>query len=159
MTIGDFRHGILAHNIFTAYIKPQTDAYGSSTGNELITVQSGLYVRDNVSAINFINRSEERLKNNIQKLADKIKNKLTTKTALDIIKNTDICEFNYYGKTEKTVGLVIGEGYKTPKELIKTIKDSKGKEIKGIDLYSMVSLAYKAIQELADKISNMEVIN
>lgn len=159
LTIGDFRHGILAHNIFTAYIKPQTDAYGSSTGNELITVQSGLYVRDNVSAINFINRSEERLKNNIQKLADKIKNKLTTKTALDIIKNTDICEFNYYGKTEKTVGLVIGEGYKTPKELIKTIKDSKGKESQGIDLYSMISLAYKAIQELADKISNMEVIN
>lgn len=112
-----------------------------------------------MQATNFVNTSEERFKINIQKLADKIKNKLTTKTALDIIKNTDICEFNYYGKTEKTVGLVIGEGYKTPKELIKTIKDSKGKESQGIDLYSMISLAYKAIQELADKISNMEVIN
>lgn len=112
-----------------------------------------------MQATNFVNTSEERFKSNIQKLADKIKNKLTTKTALDIIKNTDICEFNYYGKTEKTVGLVIGEGYKTPKELIKTIKDSKGKESQGIDLYSMISLAYKAIQELADKISNMEVIN
>lgn len=112
-----------------------------------------------MQATNFVNTSEEQFKSNIQKLADKIKNKLTTKTALDIIKNTDICEFNYYGKTEKTVGLIIGEGYKTPDELIKTIKNSKGKESKGIDLYSMISLAYKAIQEIADKISNMEVIN
>lgn len=110
-----------------------------------------------IQATNFVNTSEEFLKSNIQKLTDKIKKNLTTKTALDIIKNTDICEFYYKGETEKTVGLVIEEGYKTPIELIKTIKNDNGKASKGIDLYTMISLAYKAIQELADKINNMEV--
>ena len=48
-------------------------------------------------------------------------------------------------------GLVIGEDYSTPQEVV-------GSDGKHIDLYSMIALAWKAIQELADRIDT-EVID
>lgn len=71
--------------------------------------------------------------------------------ALDIIKNTDI--YKYHLKSEKDtdkkhIGFVIGKDYKHSSEI--TAVDEKGEEI-GVDTYSMISVAYKAIQELAEQ--------
>lgn len=64
--------------------------------------------------------------------------------AIDLIKNSDICLYNLKGekaKTKKHIGLVIGEGYNCPDEVISEDKQ-------GVEQYSMISLAWKAIQEL-----------
>ena len=63
--------------------------------------------------------------------------------ALDEVLNTDIYYYNYKEDAEnikRRVGAIIGDKYKCSKEII-------GTEGKGIDLYSMISVAYKAIQE------------
>ena len=67
--------------------------------------------------------------------------------------NTDIYYYNYKDDEEGTkrrVGAIIGADYKCSEEII-------GTERKGIDLYSMISVAYKAIQELVEKIEQLEV--
>lgn len=64
--------------------------------------------------------------------------------ALELIKNSDICLYNLKGekaKTKKHIGLVIGEGYNCPNEVI-------SEDMQGVEQYSMTSLAWKAIQEL-----------
>ena len=63
--------------------------------------------------------------------------------ALDEVLNTDIYYYNYKEDAEnikRRVGAIIGDKYKCSKEII-------GTEGKGIDLYSMISVAYKAVQE------------
>ena len=63
--------------------------------------------------------------------------------ALNEVLNTDIYYYNYKEDAEnikRRVGAIIGDKYKCSKEII-------GTEGKGIDLYSMISVAYKAIQE------------
>ena len=63
--------------------------------------------------------------------------------ALEEVLNTDIYYYNYKEDEQdikKRVGAIIGDKYKCSKEII-------GTEGKGIDLYSMISVAYKAIQE------------
>ena len=63
--------------------------------------------------------------------------------ALDEVLKTDIYYYNYKEDAEnikRRVGAIIGDKYKCSKEII-------GTEGKGIDLYSMISVAYKAIQE------------
>ena len=88
------------------------------------------------------------MKKNIQKYTEK---------AIEVVKNTDIYKFNY--KTEKDtnkkcVGFIIGEDYKYSKELTST--DENGKEI-GANLYSMISIAYKAIQEQQEQIEQLQL--
>ena len=63
--------------------------------------------------------------------------------ALNEVLNTDIYYYNYKEDAEnikRRVGAIIGTDYKCSKVII-------GTEGKGIDLYSMISVAYKAIQE------------
>lgn len=100
--------------------------------------------------------SEESVKTNI----------VSASSVLDKICNAGIYSYNYISEdtdnagtgdivlnggapetTEQSLhyGLVIGEGYNTPEEVI----TSDGKHI---DLYSMIALAWKAIQDLAEKI-------
>lgn len=84
-------------------------------------------------------QSQAKLKENIVKFK---------REALYMIKNSDIYEFNYKNNSkEKTIGLVIGDGYNTPQEIISNKK--------GINSYSMVSISWKAIQELDQKIEKM----
>lgn len=78
--------------------------------------------------------SLEEIKKNIKK---------SNKNAIDIIKNSEIYEYNL--KTEedtdkKHIGFVIGEKYKTPSEVISKSKD-------GIDTYSMTSLLWLALKQ------------
>lgn len=89
-------------------------------------------------------------------LADKKRNiEKYNNSALNEILNTDIYYYNYKEDSENTkkrVGAVIGEDYRCSKEII-------GTEHKGIDLYSMMSVAYKAIQEQQEMIENLEKAN
>lgn len=102
-----------------------------------------------VSGIAFHNNSREENKSNIEKFS---------KNAIEIIKNTDIYEFNYKAEkegTKKHLGFVIGENYNYAKEI--TAEDNKNKET-GVDIYSMISVAYKAIQEQQEMINKQNKI-
>lgn len=104
-------------------------------------------------------QSEESVKTNIS----------AASSVLDKVRNTGIYAYNYKTDINESndesgtssdiglnsnsldiseqsthYGLVIGDGYNTPEEVI----SSDGKHV---DLYSMIALAWKAIQELADK--------
>ena len=82
-------------------------------------------------------------KKNIEKL---------NKKAIELIKNSDICTYNFKtekDKNKKHIGLVIGGEYKCADEVI-----SEDRE--GIEQYSMISLAWKAIQELAQENENLK---
>ena len=107
-----------------------------------------IYATGYVNGKKFIDNSREEMKKNIQKYTEK---------AIEVVKNTDIYKFNY--KTEKDtnkkcVGFIIGEDYKYSKELTST--DENGKEI-GANLYSMISIAYKAIQEQQEQIEQLQL--
>ena len=82
-------------------------------------------------------------------LAEKKKNiKKYNNSAIKEIKNTDIYYYNYKDDKKGTkirVGAIIGDKYNCSKEII-------GTEGRGIDQYSMISIAYKAIQEQQETI-------
>lgn len=101
----------------------------------------------NIMAEDFINTSLESVKENIKKF---------TKNAIEIIKNTDVYEFNYKKEKEKKkhIGFIIGENYNCSEEII--IK-KENKKI-GVDMYSMISVAYKAIQEQQEMIESQQEI-
>ncbi len=121
---------------------------GSITSTEYLTAYKGINCTDGyVSGKAFIDNSREEKKKNIQRY---------TKKAINVVKNTDIYEFNY--KTDKdtdkkSIGFVIGSNYKYSKDL--TSIDESGKEI-GANLYSMTSVAYKAIQEQQEQIEQLQ---
>lgn len=88
-------------------------------------------------------RSQEELKKNIIKY---------NKNCIDIVKDSDIYEFNY--KTEndadkKHIGFIIGENYKTPNEIISKNGD-------GIDRDLVSSILWKAFQEQQEVIENLQ---
>ena len=73
-------------------------------------------------------------------------------SALKEILKTDIYNYNYKDDPEGTklrVGAIIGKDYNISKEII-------GTEGKGIDTYSMMSVAYKAIQEQQEQIEELK---
>lgn len=93
---------------------------------------SGVSTDGSMFATNFVNSSQVEKKENIKKLSEE--------NILDIIKNTDICTYNFKGQTKKQIGVVIGKGYNTPEEILSEDK-------KGVDLYSMISVLWRAFQE------------
>lgn len=118
-----------------------------------------LHVRNNLSCIGNIEALSHIYCNNGVEpfsLAEKKRNiEKYNNSALNEILNTDIYYYNYKEDSENTkkrVGAVIGEDYRCSKEII-------GTEHKGIDLYSMMSVAYKAIQEQQEMIENLEKAN
>lgn len=133
---------------------------GNSTSKRLELGATNLYWGGSIAV-----KSEESAKTNIT----------SASSVLDKVRNAGIYSYNYISEeqsgdesgtsgdiglnsgtlettdAETHYGLVIGEGYNTPGEVI----SSDGKHI---DLYSMIALAWKAIQELADRFDT-EVIN
>lgn len=117
-----------------------------SLANESSIPTIYLYGRNgNITCATLTQTSLKTKKKNIKKL--KI-------NALDLIKNADICSYNL--KTEKTenkkhIGLIIDEDgeYNCPDEVIAEDKQ-------GIEQYSMISMAWKAIQELVKENSNLK---
>lgn len=72
--------------------------------------------------------------------------------ALSIIKNTDIYKYHLKSqddKEQKHIGLVIGDEFKYSKEILSP-------EQNGVDLYSMISTCFKAIQEQQEQIEKLE---
>ena len=98
-----------------------------------------------VTAASFINSSRLDLKQNLTKIG----------SVLDKIKSADILSFNFKDEADdkKHIGLAIGGDYNVPEEVISV--DEEGKE-QGVDLYSMVSMAWKAIQEQQEIIESLE---
>lgn len=73
--------------------------------------------------------------------------KKVNKKAMDLINSSDICQYQLKGEKatgHRHYGLVIGEDYNCPNEVI-------AENGKGIELYSMITLAWKAIQELSEE--------
>lgn len=103
--------------------------------------KSKLYV-DEITAETYNNLSKESLKENFKKYKD----------ALSVIMNSEIYTFNFKNKKEKKIGFVIpdlGGNFKTPDEVISSDKQ-------GIELYTMSSIMWKAIQELNQKVEELE---
>lgn len=87
--------------------------------------------------------SLEELKKNIELYKD---------NALELIKKSEIYSYIYKTDEEnhkKRYGFVIGENYKTPKEVISDKNNS-------IDLYSMCSILWKAVQEQQQEIEELK---
>lgn len=73
--------------------------------------------------------------------------KKINKKAIDLINNSDICQYQLKGEKatgHRHYGLVIGENYNCPDEVV-------AENGKGVEIYSMIALAWKAIQELSEE--------
>lgn len=87
--------------------------------------------------------SLESIKKNISKF---------TKSATDIINNSDIYEYNLKSDKDtdkRLIGFVIGDNYKTPDEVI-------DKDGQAIELYSAIGILWKAVQELSGRVEQLE---
>lgn len=90
--------------------------------------------------------------NNVSTAEEKKDIKKYNKSALEEVLNTEIYNYRYKSDedTEKIrIGAIIGDGYKTSNEIIA----SNGK---GIDTYSMISIAFKAVQEQQEQILELQ---
>ena len=85
-------------------------------------------------------------------LKEKKKNFEKLDRALDKVLATDIYKYNFKFEKDtnkKHIGLVIGDGYNYSKEI--TNNDNNA-----VDLYSMIAVAYKAIQEQQEEIEELK---
>lgn len=101
-----------------------------------------VWFANEVHALSYHYDSKAEIKKDIEKY---------TKKALDIIKNTDVYQFNYkeYEKRKKTIGFVIGNNYKTADEIITD-------ERNGINSYSVMGILWKAVQEQQEQIEQLQ---
>lgn len=109
--------------------------HASSDGTVDIDGDGAITISGDVTANSFINTSMLEMKHNLKK----------AEPMLDKIMNADILTFSFKNdkQNKKHMGLAIGEDYNTPSEIIADVDEER----QGIDLYSMVSMAWKAIQE------------
>lgn len=95
-------------------------------------------------ARSFVNTSKEEIKKNIEPLSK----------SLDKVKLADICTYDLKAEKNgnKHIGMVLGDSYNVPEEIIGYDKDG---EPEGIDLYSMCSMLWKAVQELSTEVEEL----
>lgn len=119
---------------------------GSSATSNFCTINgsnSRMTIYGDIYANAYNNNSKEEIKKNIEKFEE---------NAIELLKNSEIYTFNY--KTEndtdkKHIGFIIGDKYNTPNEIIANNNE-------GIDIYSMVSILWKSVQEQQEKIDMLE---
>nr|WP_245339388.1 phage tail protein [Staphylococcus sp. GDX8P54P] len=109
--------------------------------NGALQVVNSNYAYKPIKASDFNNAAREDYIENVQKLQDDVLSK--------IINDTELYSYNYKSDEEKKVknGLIIGANYKTPNELVND---------DGINLYTMITWAFRAIQQLNEKIEVLE---
>ncbi len=76
--------------------------------------------------------------------------------ALDKILGTDILSYNLKiekNEAKRHTGVVIGGKYKVPEDIVAVDEDGTAN---GVDLYSMVSISWKAIQELKAEVDELK---
>lgn len=103
---------------------------------------------DHITTPSLIQTSLESQKKNFEKFQN----------GLNVIKATEIYKYNLKSQTDndkKHIGFIIGKNYKYSSEITSVDKDKK--EV-GADIYSMISVAYKAIQEQQEEIENQNKI-
>ena len=108
----------------------------NANGNHTTITQNG------ITTPTLTQTSKAELKKNFEKLEN----------ALDIINKTDIYKYNLKNEEDtckKHIGLVIGDNYKYSKEITSNKNDS-------VDLYSMISVCFKAIQEQQKQIETLQ---
>ena len=96
----------------------------------------------NIRCVSVTQTSKEEDKKNFEKLQN----------GLDIVKATDIYKYNLKLQKDgdkKHIGFVIGDNYKYSEEITSANND-------GVDNYSMISVAYKAIQEQQEQIEQLQ---
>jgi len=109
-----------------------------SNGNSLTTDVAS----HGITTPSLTQTSLESIKKNIEKFEN----------GLDRVKNSEIYTYNLKSEQDtdkKHVGFIIGEKYKTPQEVIAKTGD-------GIDTYSMISILWKAVQELSNEIKELK---
>jgi hypothetical protein len=112
----------------------------STTGHYLFMGAGDTYcdiTPQSITTPQVIQTSKEESKKNFEKLEN----------GLDIVKNTDIYKYNLKAEEDtdkKHIGFVIGDNYNYSQEITSQNND-------GVDTYSMISVAYKAIQELLEQ--------
>ena len=138
------------YNIGSLVLRDRTGIDAIHVGGESYyrdALQNNLIVINNDDAgeilcVKLTQTSLENQKKNFERLEN----------ALDIVKNTDIYKYNFKTQddgSKKHIGFVIGDSYKYSKEIT-----SESNE--GVDIYSMVSVAYKAIQEQQELIEQLQ---
>lgn len=132
------------------FIGETRDIYGNTIGGGLQLNNSNNETNINmngndgsITCISLTQTSQEKNKKNFEKLQDK---------ALETIKQIDIYKYNLKNEKDtdkKHIGFVIGDNFKYSKEV--TSLDNQG-----VDNYSFTSLCCKAIQELTQKVEELE---
>lgn len=120
---------------------------GDITATNWLYGYAGIHSDGYVSGKAFIDNSRKEIKKNIEKYNE---------NALEEILNTDIYKYNYKNEDDgkkKHIGFVIGNEYNYSNQI--TSVDNNGKEV-GANIYSMVSIAYKAIQEQEEQIRKLK---
>lgn len=113
----------------------------NSTGTQTIKLDGST---GNITCVSLTQTSKEEYKKNFEKLDN----------ALDIVKETDIYKYNLKKEknTEKKhIGFVIGDKFKYRQEIT-------SKENDGVDIYSMVSVLWKAVQEQQKEIEELKKV-
>ena len=139
-----------------SYIQPIGAGFVYGSSDNAIYIQAGstsiLSVNDN-DGITDISGSGIRTPTLTQtSKAESKKNFEKLENALDIIKRTDIYKYNLKSEedtSKKHIGFVIGDKYNYSQEITSQNND-------GVDTYSMISVAYKAIQEQQELIEQLQ---
>jgi len=111
----------------------------NSYGQNQITLKG---YNGNITCVSLTQTSKEENKKNIEKFEN----------GLDVVKNTDIYKYNFNVEnddTKKHIGFVIGNNYKYREEITSSDND-------GADIYSMVSVLWKAVQEQQEEIEKLK---
>ena len=107
---------------------------------------SELTVNGTIYYQNLVPLSREELKENIKPIE---------LNGLDIVNGTSLYSFNYKNSEDKNTkyGIVIGENYDAPREIIYTDENGEGR---GVDLLNYISIVCKSVQELSAKVDELE---
>lgn len=134
-----FMDNTTTNNLVIGYNIEQNSGHFIHISNES---SETLIESDMVQSPNFNQISLKKYKKDFNKLSN----------AISIIKGTDI--YKYHLKSQKTsekkhIGLVIGDGFKYSKDILNQNETC-------VDLYAMVSVCFKAIQEQQEEIDKIE---